>query len=88
MFTVGATWSFVEHAAPSMGPASDTTYTVAVVGRQTVLGHDCYKVEYSVSDTVVKTEWWSPEVMGFVKQVSTGTYELPETQVLASFILV
>ena len=88
MFTVGATWSFVEHAAPSMGPASDTTYTVVVVGPETVLGHDCYKVTYSVAGSVKKTEWWSPEVMGFVKQINTGSWSQTETFELVSYNLV
>ena len=74
-------------------PAPPTTiYDVAVVGMESVTvaagTFNCYKIEYSVSGTVVKTEWWSPDVLGFVKQVSTGTYALPETQELVSKILV
>jgi hypothetical protein len=80
-FTVGNGWSFTEVSTQP----STTNYTVAVVGQETVLGYNCYKVEYSVSGTVVKTEWWSPEVMGIVKQVDTGTFAQTETRELVSF---
>jgi hypothetical protein len=94
-FSVGNTWSFDEHMAlvPPLSPPTDTHYDVEVVGQEdvvvpagTFLG--CYKVEYSVSGVVVKTEWWSPDVKGFVKQVSAGTYQFPETQELVSYSLV
>lgn len=94
-FTVDATWSFDEHMAlvPPLSGPTDTHYDVEVVGQEDVVVTagtflDCYKVEYSVSGSVTKTEWWSPDVKGYVKQISTGTYEFPETQELVSYSLV
>jgi hypothetical protein len=77
---------------PPLAAPSTTIYDIAVVGQESVTvpagTFKCYKIEYRVSDTVVKTEWWSPGVLAFVKQVSRGTYALPETQELASYSLV
>jgi hypothetical protein len=92
-FTVGNTWTFSEHIvlSPPMALPSTTIYDVAVVGMESITvpagTFNCYKIEYRVAGTVAKTEWWSPDVLGFVRQVSTGTYALPETQELASYSL-
>jgi hypothetical protein len=89
-FTLSNAWSLDELMVlkPPFAAQSTTSYTVAVVGQEDIGSFlDCYKVEYSVAGSVKKTEWWSPTVLAFVKQVTTGTYALPETQVLASYSL-
>jgi hypothetical protein len=68
------------------------SYDVSVVGQEdvTVLAgtFNCYKIEFSRSGSLVKTEWWSPDVTGsFVKAVDTGSYASPETQELVSYSL-
>ena len=93
-FTLSNAWTVSEYTVlnPPLAAPSTTIYNVTVVGMESVTvtagTFNCYKIEYSVAGTVKKTEWWSPDVLGFVKQVSTGTYALPETQELVSKILV
>jgi hypothetical protein len=77
---------------PPVAAPSTTIYDIAVVVMESITvpagTFECYKIEYRVAGNVVKTEWWSPDVLAFVKQVTTGTYALPETQELASYSLV
>ena len=77
---------------PPLAAPPTTIYDIAVVEQESITvpagTFECYKIEYRVAGNVVKTEWWSPPgVLAFVKQVSTDTYALPETQELASYTL-
>jgi hypothetical protein len=76
---------------PPLAASPTTIYDIALVGQESVTvpagTFERYKIEYSVAGSV-KKEWWSPDVLAFVKQVSRGTYALPETQDLASYSLV
>jgi hypothetical protein len=93
-FSVGDTWQYDEYLVlnPPLSPSTHTINDVTVVGMEEITvpagTFNCYKIEYRVAGTLVKTEWWSPQVLGYVKQVSTGTYALPEIQELASYSLV
>jgi len=65
---------------------------VAVVGQEDVTvpagTFNCYKIEFSRGGSLVKTEWWSPDVTGsFVKAVDIGTYASTETEELVSYSL-
>jgi uncharacterized repeat protein (TIGR02543 family) len=92
-FTLSNAWTVSEYTVlnPPLAAPSTTVYDITVVGMESVTvpagTFNCYKIEYSVAGSVKKTEWWSPTVLAFVKQVSTGTYALPETQELASYSL-
>jgi len=93
MFAVGNTWSFDEtQSDENVMLVIPKSYDVAVVGQEDVTvpagTFNCYKIEFSRGGSLVKTEWWSPDVTGsFVKAVDIGTYASTETQELVSYSL-
>ena len=61
---------------PPLAAPPTTIYNIAVVGQESVTvpagTFERYKIEYSVSDTVMKAEWWSPRCPGLCEAGKHG----------------